>query len=267
MSIDSSDQNYVLEKFRSGHTVLDCTLYCSISWDLKRKQANVLLQNKQWKELALLLTQIGYSSDLSWYYLGRSAQGLGYSAAAKTYYDKSITLNKDVGSSNCKGVINLCSGHNLPADSIYHLSYLRSHPNKFNTGAMYSLRVNGYPQDAIIKIMNIVPKFKQGISLRQGKYILKIEKDEYQTEYKNVYIRNSDKTVTYKLKQLFKDPSVYHPQATITNNPIITDIEEEKNDEDYYPSAPPTTSTIVEENSKTKTTTDTEGYFPKPPPI
>jgi hypothetical protein len=65
--------------------------------------------SERWKDLALAVTEIGDRNDQAYYYLGRSAEGLGYFDAARVYYKLSKTALK------CGGVINVYDGLVLPS--------------------------------------------------------------------------------------------------------------------------------------------------------
>jgi hypothetical protein len=47
---------------------------------------------ENWNGLAVRVMQIGFGSDLAYYYLGQSAQGLGYHNAAIAYYSTSYAI-------------------------------------------------------------------------------------------------------------------------------------------------------------------------------
>ncbi len=78
-----------------------------------RKQLRALFAAQNWKGLAQILIANSYGNDLSWYYLGRSAEGLGYPEAAAAYY-----RNARSAKTRCKGhfIGNDCDGHTFPAD-------------------------------------------------------------------------------------------------------------------------------------------------------
>jgi hypothetical protein len=64
---------------------------CSIASSIlasgaNRKKVRSLDATGRWQELALLVMQVGYTNDLSHYYLGHSAENLGYWRAAQRYY-------------------------------------------------------------------------------------------------------------------------------------------------------------------------------------
>ncbi|HEV8679445.1 MAG TPA: hypothetical protein VGQ90_08735 [Stellaceae bacterium] len=60
----------------------------------------------------MLLLRVQYEDDLSLYYLGLAAEGLGYRRAAVRYYRQSAELSRTPGS--CRRLSGLCDGMMLP---------------------------------------------------------------------------------------------------------------------------------------------------------
>lgn len=81
-----------LSNLREGSIVLDCKASCSWSWVNERQGLRALDAAGEWQQLAVKVAQIGYQKDLAYYYLGRSAEGLGYPAAARRFYRESLEL-------------------------------------------------------------------------------------------------------------------------------------------------------------------------------
>jgi len=61
-----------------------------------------------------------YQDDLSLYYLGRAAEGLGFYSAAVSYYRQSMELSGT--SISCTNLSRLCGGVPLPTDAARRLS-------------------------------------------------------------------------------------------------------------------------------------------------
>jgi hypothetical protein len=80
-----------------------------------------LYNDARWAELALSVMKVNSGSNLAWFYLGRSAEGLGHKEAAATYYRNSIEASKKKLISAC---IN-CFGFRFPADSLSRLQALQ----------------------------------------------------------------------------------------------------------------------------------------------
>ena len=89
----------------------------------------------QWKDSALLVMQIGYMDDLSYYYLGHGAENLGYLQAAQRCYRiaerLSVTqMSCAQGEANIATTLglpaNLCDGYSFP-DALYpHLEVVEA---------------------------------------------------------------------------------------------------------------------------------------------
>jgi hypothetical protein len=68
----------LLRRLQAGEPMLDCRLACLDAWRANRATALVLIETRRWRELAVLVMQTGYTDDLTYFYLGRAAEGLGY---------------------------------------------------------------------------------------------------------------------------------------------------------------------------------------------
>jgi hypothetical protein len=107
--------------------MLDCRLACLDAWRANRATALVLNETGGWRELAILVMQTGYTDDLTYFYLGRAAEGLGYREAAKTYYQISARLSA-AGLACIKENPDLCNGQRLPAAAEARLAELTAPP-------------------------------------------------------------------------------------------------------------------------------------------
>ena len=120
---DKLPQNEQLSQavaFKKGLIRLDCVFTCSGKFGANLVEIDALLYARAWDELARRVMDIGYGGELTYYYLGRAAEGLNYLPAAKTYYQ--LGLNAQA---KCKvmGISN-CQGHDLPDDINKHLAKL-----------------------------------------------------------------------------------------------------------------------------------------------
>jgi hypothetical protein len=79
-------EDVLMNQFQSGTAVLSCTSNCELTWQKQRPNALAMFNANQWHNLAVLVMRVGYGNDLSYYYLGRAAQALGYRQAAQNYY-------------------------------------------------------------------------------------------------------------------------------------------------------------------------------------
>jgi hypothetical protein len=80
-------------QLKSGAVMLDCGPPCQSASITQRSQALMLYNSGQWQSLAMLIMQTRYGDDLTWFYLGRAADSLGYYSAAQHYYIMSTTLS------------------------------------------------------------------------------------------------------------------------------------------------------------------------------
>ena len=92
--------------------MLNCREQCVAEWRQAEPQAAQLDAAGRWQELALLLARIGYQDDLSLYYLGRAAEGMGAPTAAVVYYRQSMQLSRT--SSACQNLSRICGRVALP---------------------------------------------------------------------------------------------------------------------------------------------------------
>ena len=82
----------MMNDLRAGKLNLDCGQKCYLTWMAQAPTIHMLDVQEKWNDLAVRVMQIGYGTDLSYYYLGQSAQGLGYHPAAITYYTQSLAF-------------------------------------------------------------------------------------------------------------------------------------------------------------------------------
>ncbi|MBV8088390.1 MAG: hypothetical protein JO139_02255 [Alphaproteobacteria bacterium] len=104
----------LLQRVKAGDPIPECNYTCRDAWNLSRPTALILNETRHWPELAVLVMQIGYVNDLTYYYLGRAAEGLGYRDAAKTYYQISQRLTVSGRACSAEGS-NFCNGEVFPA--------------------------------------------------------------------------------------------------------------------------------------------------------
>jgi len=105
---------------RTGRALLNCREACLPEWRRVQPQAAQLDAARHWPELAALLLQTGYEDDLSLYYLGRAAEGVGFPGAAASYYRQSLRLAGTVIS--CQNLSRLCGGVALPRAASFRLA-------------------------------------------------------------------------------------------------------------------------------------------------
>lgn len=103
---------------RTGRPLLDCREACLADWQRVEPQAAQLDAAARWTDLAVLVVGTRYQDDLSLYYLGRAAEGLGYPGAAASYYRQSTRLSGT--SISCQNLSRLCGGVVLPRAALFH---------------------------------------------------------------------------------------------------------------------------------------------------
>jgi hypothetical protein len=110
----------LLAQLQLGRSVLRCREACLPAWRDAQPRAARLDAASQWSDLAALVMRTEYQDDLSLYYLGRSAEGLGFYPAAVSYYRQSMELSGT--SISCANLSRLCGGLALPTDAARRLS-------------------------------------------------------------------------------------------------------------------------------------------------
>jgi hypothetical protein len=117
----------LIRRLQAGEPMLECSLPCRDAWRANRTTALVLNETRQWRELAVLVMQIGYTNDLTYYYLGRAAEGLGFWDAAKGYYRISVRLASAGITCRVEGA-EYCNGQVFPAAAQTELAELTPPP-------------------------------------------------------------------------------------------------------------------------------------------
>ena len=104
-----------LQAFLSGSAALKNSTLPIGEYVQLRPKMWAAFHGQDWAGLSQLVLQAGFDNDLSWYYLGASAEGLGYLPAAKIYFMRSVQSVH-----HCNGQItgDMCGGSRLPADAI-----------------------------------------------------------------------------------------------------------------------------------------------------
>jgi hypothetical protein len=117
----------LIRRLRGGEALLECGFPCREAWRANRATALVLNETRQWRELAVLVMQVGYTNDLTYYYLGRAAEGLGFWDAAKRYYQISVRLTSAGIACSAEGA-EYCNGQVFPAAAQAELAELTAPP-------------------------------------------------------------------------------------------------------------------------------------------
>lgn len=100
----------IISSLKKGDLRLTCDTACSGKWGGIKTRIKGLYENKLWTDLAIEISNVGFRVDQNYYYLGSSAEGLGYPDAAYIYYKLSLaTAHK------CNGLINNCESLDIPS--------------------------------------------------------------------------------------------------------------------------------------------------------
>jgi hypothetical protein len=117
----------LMSELQAGQPMLNCSMQeCGLGWMNSLPNEAALEATGQWQDLALSVMRIGYEDDLSYYYLGRAAENLGYLQAAQKYYRIAEQLSvTDLACATRPGG-NICNGYVFP-DALYpHLEVVES---------------------------------------------------------------------------------------------------------------------------------------------
>jgi hypothetical protein len=125
---DTVGQAEALAQLQAGRAVLGCREPCLAAWRGIQPQAAQLDAGARWQDLATLVMRTGYQDDLSLYYLGRAAEGLGYRAAAAGYYRQSTLLSGT--STSCQSQSRLCGGVALPRTAALRVAAIERELNR-----------------------------------------------------------------------------------------------------------------------------------------
>jgi hypothetical protein len=118
----------LMRQLQAGQPVLDCSMEeCGLGWIHSLPNMAALEATGRWQDLALSVMRIGYMDDLSYYYLGRAAENLGYLQAAQRYYRIAERLSVTQLACNKPQVdVNICNGYVFP-DALYpHLEVVEA---------------------------------------------------------------------------------------------------------------------------------------------
>ncbi len=130
-----------MEYLSGGQLMLRCREPCLAGWRAAQPKAQSLAAAAKWRELVSVLVGVGYQDDLSLYYLGEAAEGLGFPVAAATYYRQSAEISRS--SRACSLLSTQCGGVRLPQAARARLAALerpvrpvrRAPPNPPSGGA------------------------------------------------------------------------------------------------------------------------------------
>lgn len=103
-----------LDVVRQGALRLTCaTPACAQRWSSRQAEAANYANQSRWAELSALVGAANYPSDLSYFYLGRAADGLNSPRGAEQYF--SLARSELQGPRSCVQS-GLCRDRNMAAD-------------------------------------------------------------------------------------------------------------------------------------------------------
>lgn len=105
---------YRYEAFKSGAASQDCDgIQCAVGWGRNASALHALYEAQAWEALAERVINTQYDHDLAYFYLGKSAEGLGLPVAAKAYYSRSSSA-----AVKCTlGMLNTCRDIDVPSET------------------------------------------------------------------------------------------------------------------------------------------------------
>ncbi|MCB1930732.1 MAG: hypothetical protein KDH17_22235 [Rhodocyclaceae bacterium] len=146
-TVSGSDVVDVITTFKSGELRLECDTACSGAWGAARRRAKSLYDAALWTDLVHEVAKVGFRIDQTYFYLGRSAEGLGYNEAASTYYSLALA-----NSYKCAGFINVCDGLEVPRESRKALTRITTAPKDAAPKAAESVVTSPSPANTSISI-------------------------------------------------------------------------------------------------------------------
>lgn len=145
------------KEFSTGAVRLECQTSCALGWRLKSRHVKSLYDNKLWTDLAAQVIDINYPSDLTYYYLGRAAEGMKQHEAADIYYRLALTeLHR------CDGWMNDCDGFDFPKDIRVRIAGLPAKKNQTQEDAKFAASLLG-PSTPLL-----TPPPKLQVNMRHG---------------------------------------------------------------------------------------------------
>lgn len=141
----------------TGAVRLQCEAACLVRWNANSRHIKALHDNRLWADLAQQVMAIDYPSDLTYYYLGRAAEGMGYPEAATTYYRLAIShLHR------CESWVSDCAGFDFPRDIRVRLAALTPSKAPSQTVAVTQKTVPSTPPVAALGQPASAPRARSG---------------------------------------------------------------------------------------------------------
>jgi hypothetical protein len=108
LQIDDSNRHQTVADFMNGNIELG-SAFTSFGAFERSKQMHGLYAVGDWQGLSRLVIEINSDSNLNWFYLGRSAEELGFPDAAGRYYTRALSTVY-----TCSRTLDECDGFIFP---------------------------------------------------------------------------------------------------------------------------------------------------------
>ncbi|MDD4615792.1 MAG: hypothetical protein PHW76_01545 [Alphaproteobacteria bacterium] len=116
-TLSQEEKTRTLHDIRLGNIELNCRLTCTGTWELGgHDEAKKLYAARDWEHLGLHIAKMGYQSDLTYFYLGRSAEEMGAHPAALKYYQIAGALSTGSKATLKCETYSDCDGFAFPQD-------------------------------------------------------------------------------------------------------------------------------------------------------
>jgi len=117
--VNSSDRLTLINSLKGGQVDLTCTEFgCNHEFGRMRKELTQDIHNSDWENLGIRVMQSNYRSDLSYFYLGLAAEGLGSTESAIHYYETAQQIsNQQTSGNRCAAGLNNCDGFMVAIDA------------------------------------------------------------------------------------------------------------------------------------------------------
>lgn len=209
-------------QFRNGTANLDCEIPCLWSWVTNFNNFITLYNSNEWEKLASLVIQVGYPTDLSYFFLGRSAEELGYNDAAVKYYRRSIDFYNDpMPTHHCRDSSTGCGGLNLAVSLPQHISSVQSTTSVASSNGRFIfsiVRKPGQEDSDIIAISDVKISYN-GLIVAYGESYL--DKDEIVKIYEDTPQRDCQTIVASYYDGSAHNDSEYHMAVSCGSNDYL----------------------------------------------
>lgn len=101
------------DAFQKGTAVLTCGGECSVTFLIKQTGLRSEYEKKNWRMLAMETVKSNYKLDLTYFYLAKAADGLGFLKSAQRYYREAHQLSQSEDFACAKKVIVGCAGNDI----------------------------------------------------------------------------------------------------------------------------------------------------------